>query len=213
MENVFEGISESQKNKLIKLLKTHIFNFSKNQEMLTTSTNEDIICVLLEGSAQIVNLEYNGNEVLIEELFENSVFGTSISDISNTDYHIRAKKDCKVLVIDYKNLFNSDNMNHIYFRAFFNNLFNIINTKLIAKNHRISILSKKTIRERLLKYFEVQYLKNRSKIIYLEFSLKDLADYLAVNRSSMFRELKSLKEENFIKVHGRRITLLYTPQV
>ena len=41
------------------------------------------------------------------------------------------------------------------------------------------------------------------------FSLKDLADYMGVNRSAMFRELKRLKEDHLIEVKGKRITLLY----
>lgn len=213
MNNIFEGISELQKNKLFKLLAAHIYSFNKNQEMLSTLTNDNIICVLLEGSANIVNLDYNGNEFLVESLSENSVFGTSISDINNNECHIRALKDSKVLVIDYNNLFNSDNMNHIYFKIFFNNLFEIMNNKLIEKNHRLSILTKKTIREKLLKYFEVQYVKKRSNVIYLTNSLKDLADYLAINRSAMFRELKNLKDEKFIKIDGKKVTLLYTPQI
>ena len=51
--------------------------------------------------------------------------------------------------------------------------------------------------------------KNRLKYIYLPFSLKDLADYLAVNRSAMFRELKHLKEDKFIEIKDRKIVLLY----
>ena len=45
--------------------------------------------------------------------------------------------------------------------------------------------------------------------IFLSFSFKDLADYLAINRSAMFRELKHLKEEKLIEVKNRRVTLLY----
>ena len=73
------------------------------------------------------------------------------------------------------------------------------------------VLEKKQIRDKLLEYFDIQYRKTRSRTITLPFSLKDLADYIAINRSAMFRELKSLKEENFIKIDGKRITLLYTP--
>ena len=40
-------------------------------------------------------------------------------------------------------------------------------------------------------------------------TFKDLADYLSVDRSAMFRELKHLKNEGFIEVNGRKITLLY----
>ena len=38
---------------------------------------------------------------------------------------------------------------------------------------------------------------------------QSVADYISVNRSAMFRELKNLKEEGFIEVNGKRITLLY----
>ncbi len=37
----------------------------------------------------------------------------------------------------------------------------------------------------------------------------DLADYLAIDRSAMSRELKYLKEEGFIEIKGKRIKLLY----
>jgi CRP-like cAMP-binding protein len=46
------------------------------------------------------------------------------------------------------------------------------------------------------------------RTITLPFNLKDLADYLAINRSAMFRELRNLKDERIISVNGRRITLL-----
>ena len=76
-------------------------------------------------------------------------------------------------------------------------------------NEKIRILEKKTIRDKLLEFFEIEYKKTYLKTIELPFNLKDLADYIAVNRSAMFRELKNLKEEKFISVKGKRITLLY----
>ena len=78
------------------------------------------------------------------------------------------------------------------------------------KNERIKVLEKKQIREKLLEYFEMEYKKGHlNNNIFLPFSFKDLADYLAINRSAMFRELKHLKEEKLIEVKNRRVTLLY----
>ena len=96
-----------------------------------------------------------------------------------------------------------------FFNIFLKNLFDIIATKLKEKNERIRVLEKKQIREKLLEYFDIQRKKSFSNYFYLPFSLKDLADYLAVNRSAMFRELKHLKEEGFIEIHNRKITLLF----
>jgi len=213
MNSPFDGISDLQKNKLFKLLGTHIYKFNKNEEILTTLNNEKVICILLEGYAQIININYNGEEYLVEELIENSIFGTTISDINSIEYEVRAIEASKVLVINYDNLYDEKNIAYSYFNVFVLNLFDIINNKLKVNNNRIRILTKKSIRDKLLAFFENEYKKNHSKFIYLSSNFKDLADYLSINRSAMFRELKYLKEENFIKIDGKRITLLYTPMV
>ena len=212
MSSVFTGISEFQKNKLFKLLEAHIYDFSQNEEILQTIRGKNIICVILEGSATMLEINYNGDENEIEELQVESVFGTAISNMNDSDCQIRSTSSkTKIVVFDYNNVINFKNTNHNYYNIFINNLFDIIHTKLRDANDRINILTKKTIREKILAYFEYEYQKTRSKYIYPPNSFKQLADFLATNRSAMFRELKSLKEEKFIKIDGKRITLLYTP--
>lgn len=213
MNSPFTGISELQKHKLFKILQTHEYSFNKNEEILSTLKGENIICILLEGHAQIVSISYNGEENLIEELYTDSIFGTNISNISDSEYQITALEKSKVLVIDYNKLIDTKNINYSYYNVFLTNLFDIINSKFRESNDRIKILTKKSIRDKLLAFFENEYIKTRSKYIYLPTNFKDLSDYLSVNRSAMFREIKYLKEEKFIKVDGNRITLLYTPNV
>ena len=154
-------------------------------------------------------IEYNGNEIVMEDLIVDSVFGSNISSTNDENCQIIAKEDTEVLVIDYYKLLNPKNLRHVYFNIFFRNLFDIMSTKLKERNERIRILEKKQIREKLLEYFEIEHKKSHSRNIYLPFHFKDLADYIAVNRSAMFRELKNLKEEKFIEIKDRRITLLY----
>ena len=209
MTTPFEGLTKSQKNKLFDLLGVHIYKFNKNQEILPTIKNENIVGIILDGYAQILNIEYNGNEIIIEHLYKDSVFGSNISLTNSENYQIIAKQITSVLVIDYDKLINPKNLSHNYFNIFFRNLFDIINIKMREKNERIKILEKKQIREKLLEYFEIEHKKSRLNSIYLPFPFKDLADYLAINRSAMFRELKHLKDEKFIEVKNRKITLLY----
>ncbi len=213
MINPFDGLSNSQRAKLLHKLESHIYKYNKNEEILATLKATNIICILVEGHAQILNINYLGEETLVEDLFENSVFGTNISSIDSTECEIRALEPCKIIVIDYNKLINTDNIETSYYNKFIFNLFVIINSRFKENNDRIQILTKKSIRDKLLAFFENEYRKNRSQRIFLSSNLKNLADYLAVNRSAMFRELKSLKEENFIKVDGKKITLLYVPNI
>lgn len=209
MKSPFEDLTPFQRNKLFNLLGVHIFKFAKSEEILPTIKNENIIGIILEGSAQINNIEYNGDEIVSEQLVKDSIFGSNISGTNREDCQIIAKENTQVVVIDYDKLINPINIKYSYFNVFFRNLFDIINSKFKESNERIEILEKKQIREKLLKFFEIEYNKTFLRNINLDFSLRELADYLAVNRSAMFRELKRLKEDKFIKINGRRITLLY----
>lgn len=209
MSSPFDNLSKTQINKLYDLLGVHIYKFNKNQEILPTIKNENIICIILDGYAQIVNIEYNGNTIVMESLFQNSIFGTNISITNSEDCQIIAKQDTQVLVIDYENLINPANLKYSYFNTFFRNLFDIINMKFREKNERIKILEKKQIREKLLEYFELEHKKTRLNYFYLPFTFRDLSDFLAVDRSAMFRELRHLKDERFIEIKDRKITLLY----
>ena len=208
MINPFENITEREKLKLIELLKGHVYYFEENDDVLSVIKNKNIVCILLEGYAQILNINYNGDEMLISDLYENSVFGTYISDINNLDCEIQAKSKSKILVFDYANFSNPKNTSYSYYNIFINNMFDIICNILKENNYRTRILSKKNIRDKILEFLEIEYEKKHTKYIYLPMSLKDLADYLSINRSAMFRELKYLKEDGIIKIDGRKITLV-----
>ncbi len=213
MISPFEGLSNLQKARLLEKLESHIYDFNRNEEILPKLKNTNILCILIEGHAKIVNINYLGEESLVEELFKDYVFGTNISNIDSSDYQVIALENCKVLLIDYNKLIDIKNTNYQYYNIFIFNLFQIINTKFKENNDRIQILTKKNIRDKLLAFFENEYRKTRSQNIYLSSNFKNLADYLSINRSAMFREIKTLKDENFIKVKGKRITLLYVPNI
>ena len=156
MRNPFDNLSKAQITKLYDLLGVHVYKYEKNQEILPTIRNDNIIGIILEGFAQIENIEYNGNEMIKENLSKNSVFGNNISYTNSDDCQIVAKQNTTVLVIDYNKLMNPSNLNHNYFNIFFSNLFDIINTKFRKTNERVKVLEKKQIREKLLEFFEIE---------------------------------------------------------
>ena len=140
MSNPFENLSKNQINKLFHILGVHIYNFKKNQEILPTIKYENILSIILQGHAQIINIEYNGNEIIMENLYKDDIFGTNISATNSEYTQIIAKEDTKVLVIDYDKLVNPLNLKYTYFNIFLMNLFDIINTKFKEKNERVKIL-------------------------------------------------------------------------
>lgn len=208
MNRLFNKISVNQQHKLLHLLETSILYFKKDNTILST-VQENIIGIILEGHAQIIRTDYNGNRTIIEELEEEAVFGSFISSLKSDECEIITKEDTKILIIDYDRILESENNNYTYYNQFIKNLLEITTNIIDEKNDRIEILTKKTIRDKLLEYFSIYSKKHGTHIIYLPFSLTDFADYLAVDRSAMSREMRNLKDEGFIDSKGRKITLLY----
>ena len=206
--NPFFNITDDDKIKLLKNLEALTYTFDKNEEILKKIKNRNFIGIILEGIIQIIKTDYNGNRTIIEELTDNDIFGSKISSLSNNEYTITTKDETNIIIIDYEQLIKSNNTNN-YYNKFIKNLLEIIINSINDKNNRIEILTKKTIRNKLLEYFKIVSHKNKSKNIYLPFTFTDLADYLAIDRSAMTRELKYLKEEGFIEIKNKRITLLY----
>lgn len=209
MISPFQGISEKEQKKILTLLAVHVYNFDANQDILETIKNDDVIGIIQEGFAEIKRINYNGDENIIEELDKDSIFGTNISAINNNEYEIITKEPTTVIIIEYDYLQDEENLNQKYFNKFLLNLFSIINEKMQLKNERIRILTRKTIRNKLLEYFQIYQENHHSKNIYLPSSFTNLADYLAIDRSAMARELKYMKDEGFIEIKGKRITILY----
>jgi len=204
--NIFDNINSKSQEKILKLLEANTHIFKKDNSILSMIKNDNILCILVEGNIQIIKTDYNGNITIIEELEKNSIFGSMISNISNNEYQIVTKTDCKILLIEYDRIINENNNTPAY-SQFIRNLLKIISIKISEKNDRIEILTEKTIRNKLLKYFQILSKKTGSKNIYLPFSFTELANYLSVDRSALMREIKNLKDDNIISSNNRHIKI------
>ena len=210
MISLFKDITPDNKGKLLKLLETSNFTYQKGVNIAYLFKDKESIGLVLSGSLDIIRIDYNGTRTIIETIYEEEILGTSLTSLLSNDYEIITREDTKILWLDYNVILGINDIKYTYYNQFIKNLLMIALEKNTLKNERIEILTQKTIRNKLLEYFRIEALKNRSKIIYLKSTWQDLADYLAIDRCAMTRELKYLKEEGFISVKGRVITLLYS---
>lgn len=209
MNNLFENISKSNKEKLLKMLEATTLIFQKDINICSTINDKNIIGIIEDGYLQIIRNDYNGNRTIIEDLITGDIFGDLLFPITTQEYDIITKEETKITFIDYSIVVNTEEIKYSYYNQFIKNLLKLTVHKINEKNDRIKILTKKTIRDKLLEYFRITSKRNGSKIIYLPSTFTELADYLAVDRSAMSRELKYLKEEGFIEIVSKKITLLY----
>lgn len=201
MNNLFENINDIDIEKLLKELEANTLTYKKDLTILSTVKNQNIIGFVVYGFIQIIKTDYNGNVTVVEDIKENSIFGSMFSNISNNEYQIITKEETKIILLDYDYIISRNN--NSYYNVFIQNLLKITFNKISEKNYRIEILSQKTIRNKLLKYLEIQTKKTGSKSIY--YSSNNLASYIAVDRSAMWRELKNLEEDRIIEINNKVI--------
>ena len=204
MNELFNNIDESNRIKILQELEVLTRKYPKNHTILNSVKNDDIICIVLSGHVQIIKNDANGNVTVIEDIIENQIFGSISANISSTDYEIITKEESNIIIIELDNIIKYSNND-----VFIKNTLEILYKKIKEFNNRIEILTNKTIRDKLLAYFRIMTKNSNNKIIYLPFNYSELADYLAINRSAMSREMKVLKDEGLIEIKGRKIKLLY----
>ena len=185
-------------------------NFNKNEVVTTYIRNRNQFCILISGNADLVRYDLNGNRTIIEHFATNDVFGEVFYMITtNNELLVEAKSKCEVLIYNYQDIHHKCTKGCKFHEILSEYLPELILNKITDLNMRIELLTKRTTRDKLLGYFSLISTKNLNRTFEIPFSLTDLADYLSVDRSAMMRELKLLKDENFIKKDSKKITLLY----
>jgi CRP-like cAMP-binding protein len=205
---VFDGINENDVKKLLNEFNALTLHFKKDATILSNVSNTSSFFIIQEGKANIVRYNFNGTKTIIEKMDKGDIFG-SFSGTIDDDLYVIAASECDIITFEYNKLISRSGKNNEAHNKLIDNVLNKIADKLTYYNERIEILTEKTIRYKLLKYFGYLSKKQITKAIVIPFTLSDLSDYLAVDRSAMMREIKYMNDDGLIQSKGRYINLKY----
>ena len=206
---IFKGLREDETKNLIKCLGAKQEKFNTTETIMSYNGHQDEVGILLSGTADLVTYDYDGNRMILERYRENTIFGQVFAAFSGTDEpNLVAAEDCVVLFFSYQKALTQCKKACQQHTRFLSNLFSLLTERLRAQANHIEALTKRSLRGKLLAYFEIQAQEHQSFSFTLPFSLYALADYLSVDRSAMQREMKKMRDEGLIASKGRKIELL-----
>jgi CRP-like cAMP-binding protein len=161
------------------------------------------------GEAALIRIDEEGVATVMEELRTGSVFGRSLAfaGSGHDSLEVVCRTPCDVLFIDYPYILKRCEKACAHHSILVQNMLRLMGDKAQALSRRVDVLSRRSIREKLLCYFRQLADDAGSDTFTLPFSLSTLADYIATDRSAMMRELKRLREEGVIRSDGRKFTL------
>ena len=76
---LFTGVDEASCENMLRCFSAYEQRFSAGQTILTCGQQQDMIGVLLSGSAALLRLHADGNRTVLESMDEGSVFGEELA--------------------------------------------------------------------------------------------------------------------------------------
>ena len=170
----------------------------------------DAVGIVERGEAVLIRIDEDGVSTVMEELGNGGVFGKTLAfaGAGRDSLEVVCRTPCDVLFIDYAHILKRCENACTHHSLLVQNMLRLMNEKAQGLSRRVDVLSRRSIREKLLCYFHQLADQTGSDSFLLPFSLSTLADYIATDRSAMMRELKRLRTEGLIQSSGRQITLL-----
>ena len=161
--------------------------------------------VVLSGGLVAYSLSENGSAVTLLEFKENGIVGANLMFGDNDTYplNIYAVTACTLLHITKRAI-----VELLHGHDFVMQYIKSLSMNAQGMNRKIAMLTQKTLRENIMDYLRHQALLQGSADVHLPISKKELADYMGVQRPSLFRELNKMKAAGLIDVSNRIIHIL-----
>lgn len=202
---IFKNFSIDETIEIFSVISFYEKDYKKNDIILAENTKVEYFGIITNGKIALSNFDYFGNRNILNVFEKGDSFAEALVSLEiQIPHEVISLTDSSIVWIEYKSLSKS-----LYYQKILNNLLNIISTKNLILNKKLQILSKRTTREKIL-----EYLSNQKKALSLDSNFEinlnrnEMADYLALDRSNLSRELGKLKKEGIIDFKKNKFKLL-----
>ncbi len=202
---IFKNFSIDEIIEIFSVISFYEKDYKKNDIILAENTKVEYFGIITNGKIALSNFDYFGNRNILNVFEKGDSFAEALVSLEiQIPHEVISLTDSSIVWIEYKSLSKS-----LYYQKILNNLLNIISTKNLILNKKLQILSKRTTREKIL-----EYLSNQKRALSLDSNFEinlnrnEMADYLALDRSNLSRELGKLKKEGIIDFKKNKFKLL-----
>lgn len=201
--SLFNNLKENEINEILN--KSYKKIYSKDEYILKTGDFTSNAGIILKGSLSIISEDFWGNKNIISTLSTGNIFAEIFSFKNNIPLNVSviSNEETKILFLNINSIIN-ETKNFVFIK----NLMDIITTKTLMLNRKNELLSKRTIREKVMTFLSQQAINTNNNSFKIPFSREEMADFLAVDRSALSRELSKMKREGIINYNKNQFTLI-----
>lgn len=178
----------------------HIGAFQKGEIVAFDDEYIKHIGIILCGNVDMIKEDLWGNKTMLVRMRKDELFGETFAcgDDTLSVVTFIASENSKILFLPFNRVMHSCTMACAFHHQLIENMVRIIANKNRDLMYKVEVVSKRTIRERLLAYLAIQAQRQESRSVEIPLGRVELAEYLCVDRSALTRELQKMKEDGLI---------------
>lgn len=207
---VFHGIREEELPAMLDCLGSFRKSYQKGESILLESNEVRNVGVVLSGTVHMVKEDAEGYQTLLVTTKEGELFGESFSCGSCLDARVSffAATPCTVLFLPFYKIIHSCKMSCVFHHRLIENMVRLIGDKNVRLMQKIEVISKKTLREKIMAYLYNQSVEQQSRSFTIPLGRLELAEYLCADRSALTRELSYMERDGLIRYNKNHFQIL-----
>lgn len=204
---LFYGVAQEEVAALLASANARWRSCAQGEVILLAGSRARDIGVVCAGEVYVAREEITGERSLLARLGVGELFAEAYACAGTTRLPVStiAAQDCQVLLVDAQSLLAAREPVAACARVR-ENLIRILAQKSVLLNRRLTHLSRRSTREKVLSYFAEQAARQGNPFTVP--ARQEMADFLCVERSAMCAVIGKMRAAGEIAVEGRKITLL-----
>lgn len=210
MVSLFDGIENGEMEQLLLCLGGRHAIYDEGEYILLAGDRADQVGLVLSGSVLVFSDDFWGNRTILAHVERGGLFGEAFSfaRVEALPVSVKAAEKTEVLFINCERIITVCPSACEFHTRLVRNMLKILAEKNMTLTQKIGHMGKRTTREKILSYLSEQAKKAGGNSFSIPLNRQEMADYLAVDRSAMSKELGRLREEGQISFHKNRFRLL-----
>lgn len=207
---LFLGIQPENMEGMLGCIGYHIKSYKKGEIIAFEAETINHVGVVLRGSVDMLKEDVWGNRTLLLRAYQTDVFGETFAcgEDSLSVVTFAAAEETEVMFLSFCRVMHTCTHACQFHQTLIENMVRIIARKNRELMRKIEVVSKKTLREKILAYLSIQAQNQGAHRFDVPLGRVEWAEYLCADRSALTRELSKMKEEGLIDYHRNTFEIL-----
>lgn len=197
---LFEGVDADGINSMLSCLGAQTRSYKKGESVYRAGDTVEHVAVLLEGELHVQSDDFWGNRSIVGRIAPGEMFAEAYaSTVGVIGHDVVATADSEAVFFDVRRVLTTCPAACPFHTAVVKNLFFAISAKTRTLMRKLSHMSRRTTREKLMSYLSDEASRHGSSTFTIPFNRQQLADFLSVDRSAMSAELGKMRDDGLLR--------------